>query len=173
MKTYIGIDNGLDGGIVALSPHGPIIKKWVMPTLKVIQPARKKTKEKILREVDASSFLAIIDSLGDREKIHVIFEHCPFHADRAATMRSMAMSSGKLLGVMETRDIMVERVLSYDWQPLILGKVPQGQTKSHATAKAQELWPDESWLKSSRSRIPHDGMIDAALIAEYARRNDL
>lgn len=169
---YLGIDNGLNGGIVALSPHGIIINKWVMPTKRVFQPARKNTKERILNEVDASKFLEIINSLGDRSKLRVTFEHCPFHADRASSMRSMAMSAGKLFGVMETRGIEVERILNFDWHPVMLGKVPQGKTKLVAREKAWARWPGESWLPTKRHRVPHDGMIDAALIAEFRRTRD-
>jgi len=39
--------------------------------------------------------------------------------------------------------------------------------------KARQLWPDETWLASPRCTKPHDGMIDAALIAEYARISNL
>jgi len=42
----VGIDNGIDGGICAISPHGKIIDKCPMPILK--------RKEK--REVDVSAF---------------------------------------------------------------------------------------------------------------------
>jgi hypothetical protein len=169
---YVGIDNGLDGGIVALSDMEGLhpIASHVMPTRSEIQPARKKTKAKKLREVDAAAFLAILNGIGNREDITVIFEQCPFRAERASTMRSMAMSAGKLLGVMETRGIRVVRILSLDWQPVMLGKVPQGQTKAFAIRKAREIWPKETWIPTTRHRVPHDGLIDAALIAEFGRR---
>ena len=35
---------------------------------------------------------------------------------------------------------------------------------------ANEIWTDTNWRRTPRSRIPFDGFVDAALIAEYARR---
>lgn len=49
----------------------------------------------------------------------------------------------------------------------------KGDTKPRALAKALQLWPGETFLASERCRVPHDGMIDAALIAEYGRINNL
>ena len=79
-------------------------------------------------------------------------------------------SAGKILAVLEAKRFKTVRVLSFDWHPVILGKIPQGQSKAMAIAKAQELWPDEDWIKSAKAKNHHDGMIDAALIAEYGRR---
>jgi len=49
----------------------------------------------------------------------------------------------------------------------------KGDTKPAAKAKAQQLWPDEQWLATPRCKKAHDGMIDGALIAEYARIKNL
>lgn len=40
-------------------------------------------------------------------------------------------------------------------------------TKGMAALAAKRLFPDESFLKTKKSRVPHDGMIDAALIAYW------
>lgn len=171
--TTIGLDNGLSGGIVALSPIAglPPIAKFAMPVREVTYPARKTTPAKTTREIDTRGLIAILDQIGgNRDETVVYFEHCPFHADTALTMRSMALSAGKILAVLEAKNYKTIRVLSFDWQPVMLGKIPKGQTKKLALAKARELWPEETWLESDRSKKPHDGMIDAALIAEFGRR---
>jgi hypothetical protein len=169
----VGIDNGLTGGIVALSPIAGLapIAKFQMPTRSITYPARKTTKAKSTGEIDSRALIGILDSLNaNREETIVYFEHCPFHADNSTTMRSMALSAGKILAILEAKSFKVVRILSYDWHPIILGKVPQGKTKEYAMAKARELWPDEEWFPSPRAGNPHDGTIDAALIAEYGRR---
>lgn len=169
----IGIDNGLDGGIVALSPIAGLapIAKFTMPTRTVTYPARKTTPAKTSREIDTRGLVAILEQIGgNRESATVYFEHCPFHADTALTMRSMALSAGKILAVLEAKNFQTVRILSFDWHPAILGKTPKGQTKAFALAKAKEFWPEETWLATERSSIPHNGMIDAALIAEHGRR---
>jgi hypothetical protein len=40
-------------------------------------------------------------------------------------------------------------------------------TKAMSLVKAQRLWPDADFTKNERARKPHDGIIDAALIAYY------
>ena len=172
----VGIDNGLDGGIVALSPIEGLAPVFAapMPTIKVHYPARKHGTARTLREIDVRGLVEIFRRLSDgNEAMTVFFEHCPFHADRAEVMRSMALSAGKILAVLEARAVKTHRILAFDWHPAILGKVPRGKTKEYAKAKAAEIWPTEKWLASERSSIPHDGMIDAALIAEYGRRQTI
>ena len=169
----IGIDNGLNGGIVALSPIKGLapIAKFMMPTKTVVYPARKTTPAKSTREIDTRALIGLLGSLEIKmEATTVFFEHCPFHADNSTTMRSMALSAGKILAVLEAKNLKVVRVLSLDWHPVILGKIPQGKTKEIAAAKARELWPQEQWLPSPKAGNLHDGAIDAALIAEYGRR---
>jgi len=54
-----------------------------------------------------------------------------------------------------------------EWQDVELGKsLAKGQTKKIALMKAQQYWPEESWFATARSRTPHDGIVDAALIAK-------
>ncbi len=170
----IGVDNGLDGALVALSPIKGLapIAKFTMPTLSVFYPARKTSKARTLREIDTRDLVVILNSLECKPaETPVFFEHCPFHADRVEIMRGMAINAGKILAVLEAKGFAkIHRILSFDWQPVMLGKVPRGETKSRALAKARELWPDEIWKASARSTVPHDGIVDAALIAEYGRR---
>lgn len=168
----IGIDNGLDGGGVALSPLPgiPPIAKFVMPTRKVTYPARKSSKKRTVREVDTRGLIAILNELvTNRDETVVYFEHCPFHASDANAMRSMAISAGKILAVIEAKNLRAVRVLSIDWHPVILGKVPRGRSKIMAVDRAVELWPEENWSPSQRATLPHTGMVDAALIAEFGR----
>lgn len=43
-------------------------------------------------------------------------------------------------------------------------------TKEAALDVANLLAPDECWLKNERCSKPHDGMVDAFLIAQYIRK---
>ncbi len=68
----------------------------------------------------------------------------------------------------------VRRVQVKEWQDAVLGKrLAKGMTKVAALAAANKLWPTEQWLATSRSKTPHDGIIDAALIAYYNRDHQL
>ena len=79
----------------------------------------------------------------------------------------MALSFGKIVGMAEVKGYDLMRVSVHKWQKEMLGNVPKGQTKIAAMKLAEQLSPAENWLKNKRCRTPHDGMIDAYLIAQY------
>ena len=155
----VGVDNGLSGGFVAITESGDIVDKIVMPTFIV----GKKT------EVDIRGVDEWITGLGG-VTVLAIEEPLP-HAKSSQAIRSMALSFGKLLGMAESLDYNVSRIVVREWQKAILGKIPKGQTKVAALKAATGLAPDECWLANSRCRVPHDGMVDAYLIAEFYRRS--
>jgi len=151
----IGIDNGLKGGLVALNGSGKVVDFLVMPT----------------------------HTVGNKNEIHVwtIIAWCrrfspstivieePLHAAGSSqSLRSMAISFGTLLGSFTAVGNRVNRVQVHEWQTHMLPRGPKGTSKTRALAKARELWPEESWIPP-RCKTPHDGVIDAALIAEYYR----
>jgi hypothetical protein len=157
----VGIDNGLTGGIVALSDHpGAPVAMCVMPT----QP--KKTG----REVSAVAVWDFLRMLGPVEKLIVMLETPGKHSPGVHALCSMWDSYGVIRGVLESRQIAHHRVAPQTWQSAILGKLAKGETKPAALAKAREIWPDETWLATPRSTVPHDGLVDAALIGEHLRR---
>ena len=53
-----------------------------------------------------------------------------------------------------------------EWQRVMLAGQPAGSEY----LVAARLWPQAEWRVSERSRKPHGGLVDAALIAEYGRR---
>lgn len=152
----VGVDNGLDGGLCAISDHtGSVIDKIAMPTIWVSKK----------REVDTSQIKKWLTFLNTPFILAV--EEPLAHAKSSQAVRSMALSFGKILGMAETSDFKMSRVSVHKWQKNILGFVPKGMTKQAALYKAQQMAPEENWLKNKRCRKPHDGMIDAFLIARY------
>lgn len=163
MSVYIGIDNGLRGGIVALSDHpGPPIGAWVMPL-------QSKSKG---NEVDGYAFQEILYSF-DPEKLTVILETPGKHSPGVLALCSMWDSYGVIRGVLEARGIKHHRIDPKTWQRFMLPDCAKGDTKPAALAKANAIWPSETWLESKRCKKPHDGLVDAALIGEYGRIKNL
>ena len=152
----VGIDNGLDGGLCAISRFGgTVIDKQVMPT-KWVQKKREIDTVKIkswLLYLNTPFVLAIEEPLA--------------HAKSSQAVRSMALSFGKLLGMAETNGYDVQRISVHKWQKQILGFRPKGKTKQVALSTAQAIAPEECWVKNKRCRKAHDGMVDAFLIARY------
>ena len=123
-----GIDNGLDGGLCAISKFdGGIIDKIRMPTLQ-----RSKKKEIDIRKVhqwikdlNTPFIFAVEEPLAD--------------AKSSQAVRSMAISFGKLVGMAESHDYeIIMRVSVHKWQKVMLGRVPKGRTKEVALKLASE-----------------------------------
>ncbi len=152
----VGIDNGLKGGLCAISePDGNILAKCSMPTMH----RSKKT------EIDASKIKAWLGSLNS-SFILAVEEPLGF-AKSSQAVRSMALSFGKLMGMAECCGYTVSRVSVHKWQKEMLGPVAKGKSKQAALHMAQTMAPEENWLRNKRCRTPDDGMIDAFLIARY------
>lgn len=156
----IGVDNGLNGGLVAISKEtGAVIEKTVMPTL-------HRCKK---NEVDTRAVYEWTMSL-ESDFIFAIEEPLR-HAKSSQAVRSMGISFGKLLGLAESRQWDTRCVQVRNWQRSMLDHlIPAYDTKKAALIKANVLAPEECWQKSKRASKPHDGMVDAFLIAHYIRR---
>ena len=79
----------------------------------------------------------------------------------------MALSFGKIVGMAEANRYDVQRISVHKWQKRMLGFIAKGKSKEAALERAQQLAEDECWIKNKRCRRPHDGMVDAFLIARY------
>lgn len=154
----VGIDNGLDGGLCAIAKFdGSVIDKIVMPT-KWVSKKREVDTVKIkdwLLSLHTPFILAVEEPLA--------------HAKSSQAVRSMALSFGKIMGMAESNGYDVSRISVHKWQKIMLGFREKGMTKQVALARAEEIAPAENWIKNKRCRKPHDGMIDAFLIALYLR----
>ena len=158
----VGVDNGLDGGLCAIAQFsGEIIDKISMPCQQ-----RSKKREIDIRKVH--------QWLSDLNTPFVMAIEEPLaHAKSSQAVRSMAISFGKLLGMAECKGYEVARISVHKWQKAVLGFIPKGMTKIAALNAAERLAPEENWLKNKRCRTPHDGMIDAFLIAHYYRQKKI
>jgi hypothetical protein len=165
---YIGIDGGTTGGVAIIyGSTGGIHELRPMPL-----------KNGMIDGAALGSILCAYNSPYD--VITVAIEECPKHAQSKAAMRSMGISFGIIYGI-ACRELPTKRIITArsgnpkdSWQRAVLGKVPQGQTKAAALAKARHIWLGHQWpSKCPKGSIPHDGIIDAALIAHHARNLDL
>jgi hypothetical protein len=169
LKYYIGIDCGLDGGITMINWKGKLMQTSVMPTV----PSGKG------RKIDLCGLAAMIKEIGRHpEQYTFIVENPGAHAPSAAGLRSMTYSFAAVETLLAAYQLKHHVVLSQKWQKAFWSKpkMPKGQkfnTKAAALNVAKQIFPAETWLKSERCTKPHDGMIDAALLAEYGRRENI
>ena len=162
---YIGIDNGVTGALAAvLGGSGKILSACPMPIAK----ARKGN------EVDVrAAYLWIIEVTGsDPASATYVIEE-PGGSKSAKAAASMSGSFHAMRSLFDVKSLRWHRITPQSWQKVMLPGCKAGDTKPRALAKARQLWPAEKWLPTPRCSKPHDGMIDAALIAEYARIKNL
>ena len=186
-SMILGIDNGQDGALCVLSTvaglppahlcrlpykQGFLLHRKLSAAKASGPKAKAKVANHNVQELDVVAFKAIIMGLGPAKIDAVYFECAPDHADRAASMKSMALSDGRIMAVLELCGLAdrTHRILSHTWQGAILGKVPKGKTKEWAAAAASGIWPGQNWKATLRSTTDHPGFIDAALIALWGLR---
>jgi hypothetical protein len=177
-KIYLGCDPGKQGAIVTIDSSGEFIRKDLVPLNG--------------KDIDIHAFYKVfldIKKIADDRNsiIHVCLE------DVRSIFGSSSKSNftfGYVVGVLET--IIVAHNLSYSkiapkkWQENIWlsseierepsktvnGKTKPGKIKTKITSlkAAKRLFPDIDLRGTERSKIPHDGIVDALCIAECCRR---
>ena len=163
MKIIIGIDNGVSGGLAAVTETSFLLSMIAMP----IQKARKGN------EIDAKAVWQWISDMDiSYDKLTVIIEE-PGGSKSAKAATSMAGSFHCLRTICEIKGIRWHRITPQIWQKDLLPGCKSGDTKPRALAAVKALWPGESFLATECSKVAHEGLVDAALIAEYARRKNL
>jgi crossover junction endodeoxyribonuclease RuvC len=153
--TYIGVDPGASGGLVALDAGGHFVSAIPMPyDGKRVQGAEVAKWVKQFPEVR----IAAIELVG------------AMPGNGGVSMFNFGHNTGVVTGVMQSYMIPLIQVRPQAWKKEIL----QGMThdKDGARAFVAAKWPIGEW-RLPRCRLIHDGMADAGCLAEYARRQHL
>lgn len=163
MIAYLGVDNGVSGGLALIGgDSGNLICWFPMP----VQKTRKGNEVNIKYADDWLDEF----SMNPDNTVVVIEEPGGSKSAKAAT--SMAGSFHALRALFTLRGFRMHRITPPQWQKPLL-KCKTGDTKPAALTMARQLWPKEKWLETERCSKPHEGGVDAALIAEWARREKL
>lgn len=162
-KYYIGIDPGMNGGLVCLDGLGNIRKMSVMPVAKV------GTKQKL----DPRALVAWLRGCYTEEEVRMvgIEEQRPMHKQGVTSTFSTGRGYGMLEGIVAALNLPYEIVRPTDWQKDMFRGLPKGKGKDMSVKVAQQLFPLQDFKKSARCSNIHDGLTDAALIAEHVRRH--
>lgn len=158
---FVGIDNGLSGGIVAIDKNQEIIKKWVMPVIK-----GKKTEYDIGQ---INIIFAFIKSLN--KKVYVALEKAhvrPISGKRACFMTGFGY--GVMQALVEASKFSYEIIQPSLWQKEVLKGLNTGDTKKDSIMFCKRKWPDESWYPTERSKKEHDGLCDSACLSIFCYR---
>lgn len=155
----IGIDNGVSSGaIVALDMNGKMIAKSLLP----------KVKHRTRNELDVMSLYEwLYQTLdGDLNKARYLVEEHG-NSRNAMTAGSVSGCFHAIRSMLQIKRCEFKRITPQSWQKAMLGKVAKGQTKVRALEEALKQWELSELLATTRSKVAHPGIVDAALIALY------
>lgn len=154
MINIIGIDPGLSGGLSALTPDGLVLQ--VMPV--VSAGTRRQLDEQQI--VQWLSTFAVKPTRVFIEAVHAMPKQ------GVTSMFTFGTGWGLVRGICAGLGLSYELIRPQEWQRELLS----GQAKGAEYLVASRLWPLADWRSSERAKNPHDGLVDAALIAEFGRR---
>lgn len=159
---YVGIDNGISGAVTVLNQEGAITSSFTLPS----------TRGRAYNELDVRTFHKLMYDGGlCRDTVKAVVVEAPGGSQSAAAAVVMSGVFHALRAYLDLFQFRWERVTPQAWQKVLLGaNIPKGTTKALALDAARRLWPVEKFLATDRSKVPHEGIVDAALIAEYGRR---
>lgn len=163
MKTLIGIDIGLNGGIAKKFEHG--LETYIMPV----------TKD------GYADIVALKTILSYPEDKFVIFEYItPLHKASKKTNWLLAQQAGAIEALCLCLNIPYVSVPPKVWQKEMFRDIPPlrktdgtSDTKKMAELAVRKIYPTMNFkTNNNKNAKNHDGMIDAVLLIEFWKRNN-
>jgi crossover junction endodeoxyribonuclease RuvC len=150
----IGIDPGLRGGIACIAFSGELVQVYPMPV--------------VADEVSAVKLKEILTT-QNQPIWHVFIESAQaFPKQGISSTFRYGMGFGLVLGVVSALDLPYTLVKPKAWQlEAHKGTAAKLDPKKKSLLAVERLFPKEAFKATSRSKVAHDGMVDATLIAAY------
>ena len=154
---FLGCDPGQSGGICIMNDETGELTLHKMPVIE--------------KEIDLQSLFAIFYQLPNEPVFCMLEKVSAMPGQGVSSMFKFGRSYGMVEAMIAANKIPYELVTPQRWQRTmhagIEKKIP---TKKRSKMAAMRLFPSQTFLATERSKKPHDGFMDAALLAEYARR---
>lgn len=144
MKTYIGIDPGKSGALALLTEDGQC----------TVVPFQESAYTAILKAASGPSSVCCLEKVGAMPGQGVV------------SMFNFGHNLGYIEGLLQAFDIPYQLVPPQTWKK----EFCVTSDKNTSIEVCRKLFPHVSLLPTARSRKPSDGMAEAMLMAEYARR---
>ena len=144
MKTYIGIDPGKSGALALLTEDGQC----------TVVPFNESAYTAILKAASGPSSVCCLEKVGAMPGQGVV------------SMFNFGHNLGYIEGLLQAFDIPYQLVPPQTWKK----EFCVTSDKNTSIEVCRKLFPYVSLLPTERSRKPSDGMAEAMLLAEYARR---
>lgn len=161
---YIGIDNGLAGGLAAYDTFDNSLEVCPMPIVGV------KTAKGNKNEYDIQAIIRWFDRIPTHPIMAVLEKAQAFPGQGVVSMFGIGRGFGIMEGILASRKWPYTIVSPKTWQKRIFEGIAHTDTKQASVLVAQRLFPNTSFLATERSKKLHDGMTDAALMAVFASK---
>ena len=160
---FVGIDPGLSGGLVAITPKGRLVSALIMPRVNGSKgPLDVRCVWSWLLD------LAPPNQRGNPGQIAAALERVQVRpGEGARSARTAGVNWGSLHGLLIAAGARFETPTPRQWQKVVTPG--QGDPKSRSIEAARRLFPDLDLTPGRRTK-PHDGLSDGACLAEWARR---
>lgn len=165
MRTTIGVDPGMTGGLVALTERGEVAAHLLMPIVGKGARTRVDARE-IMR------WLWDLDPFASNKVLWAIERIGAMPTDGARQAFTFGKSTGAIFAIAEVLGHEIVEISPKDWQRVWLRGYPKGdrkQIKASAALVASDRYPPLSADLRVKARW---GLADAVLIAATAQAAD-
>lgn len=153
-----GIDPGKRGAMCVMNKDGLIV---------AIEPITS-----VGNEINLSSIVNFIKQYKDISMFYVERPHAVRIWGVSGSFK-FGLYCGMIEGVLSAFAARYQLVKPKAWQKIMhQGTSPDIKPKERSLQVSERLFRGNAFLETPRCKKPHDGMIDAALIAEYGRRQN-
>ena len=157
-ENILGIDPGLNGGFILLSPEGELIRKDEVPKFDS-------------KNIDLMAMRELFFTYSNTTK-HVYMEKItamPFNG------RQGLFKFGKVCGQLEAFITAFQMPVTYVSPNKWMKKMHDGiskeiDSKKRSAIACKQLFPTLDMRRNEKCKKPHDGYLDGLLLAEYGRR---
>ena len=144
MSIYVGIDPGKSGAVAVMYPEGVI---HTVP-------------------FNATDYVDIFHNLRDEQIKCCVEKVSAMPGQGVVSMFNFGHNFGFIEGVLQANRIPYQLVPPQTWKK----EFSLTSDKAKSIEVCQKLFPRAHLLATERSRKPSDGIAEAVLLAEYARR---
>lgn len=161
-RTFIGIDNGISGGIACYKPGTNNLVVVPMPIIRT----QLKNKKGLKSEYDIPAVIGLLKQFG-RVNITILEKAQPFPGQGVVSQFSIGRSFGIMEGVLAALHLPYQIIHPKTWQKKMFEGIAHDDTKQASILVAKRLFPDVIFRASDKAFKDHNGMTDAALMAYY------
>ena len=144
MKVAIGVDPGLKGGLAILHENGVA---WAVP-------------------FDEAEYIKAIETVKDFQCIACVEKVGAMPGQGVTSMFNFGKNAGFIEGVLQSFGIPYQLVPPQTWKK----EFQLNSSKQKSIDVCKKLFPNVNLLPTPRCRKESDGMAEAVLMSEYARR---